>query len=432
MPSKSQQLRGYPIPETIDPQAGRCIVFQIPDSDEYQMIAIAQMSELGKWWKWKKTTPQDRYAAITAEVWREWFAYAELGETVPCELLDPDGGIIVGTIEDICEGVLCALSKAGTALAAGINSGISVSVDDDGNIIVDTDGGGGATTAIAQERLNGSANQAYAGLIEYIQDFEDFFGLFPASQANTVTFLTSKWFVDETLVTQAVADYYDHRELMNPQPPPPDDDLIEEFFCEGITKSTTAAYIIDVLTVDQLLLLSMTNALLQDQYSIWQSDGADNPDGDYLGFDCYRRPTFTFDIAASTVAEEFPSKKFITLGLYNGISSQRNIKVTVSGKFTAPTGEEYDILYWKDDEGVVNQQGWQVFGLALNNGDFEVPMFPPTQLPYSATGDYSWIATVNSGNYTTFAWRAPNFPDNWQETVTGTITVTIEDQGKAI
>lgn len=407
-------------------------MFQIPDSDEYQMIAIAQMSELGKWWKWKKTTPQDRYAAITAEVWREWFAYAELGETVPCELLDPDGGIIVGTIEDICEGVLCALSKAGTALAAGINSGISVSVDDDGNIIVDTDGGGGATTAIAQERLNGSANQAYAGLIEYIQDFEDFFGLFPASQANTVTFLTSKWLVDETLVTQAVADYYDHRELMNPQPPPPDDNLIEEFFCEGISKATTAAYIIDVLTIDQLLLLSMTNALLQDQYGFWQSEGADNPDGDYLAFDCYRRPDVQFTIEGSEIAEASPSFHSKVVSVYEGISSDRNIKITVTGKFTAPTGEEFDILYWKDDEGAIATQQWQNLGLNASGGVQE-PNNPPSQLAYSPTGSYSWITEISGGrDYDSFLYRVPDFTGTWQETVTGSITFTIVDQGRVI
>lgn len=343
-----------------------------------------------------------------------------------------EGAIGVSTIDDICNGVICAAIEIMQASVAGLNSGVKVTVDGGKVVVDDGSGSATATTAIAQERLNGSANQAYAGLLEFIQDFEDFYGLFPLSEANTVTFLTSKWLVDETDVTTAVSNYYAHRDGMNVQPAPPGTDLIEDYFCEGISKGTTATHIIDELVNDQILLLSMVNSLLTDQYSKWQSDGAGNPDGDYLGFDCYRRPTFEFDIPGTQIAEATPTQHFITLGLYNGISETRNIKITVSGKFTAPTGEEFDILHWKDDEGVINQQQWATFGLAQNNGAFEINNKPPIQLPYSSSGDYSWIAEVPANNYTTFAWRVFNFTGTWQETVTGTMHVKIEDQGQAI
>lgn len=342
------------------------------------------------------------------------------------------GVIGMSTVEDICNGVLCALGNAGSYILGAINSGVSVTVNSAGELVIDDGSGTGVpTTQVAQEALNGSANQAFAGVNEFIEDFADFYTSTGGVAATMELFLASKWLLNAT-ITEAVTDYIAYRDIPQMAPDLLLDGLIEDFFCKGIKKSTTAAWIIDNLAQNQELLLTMVQSLSDDQYNVWVSDGANNPDSDYLSFDCYRRPTFEFDIDFSVIDEENPTKHFVSVALYFGINEPRNIRFTVSGKFTAPTGEEFDLLYWKDDVGTIAQQGWQVFGFALNNGDFEVGMGPPAQLPYSATGDYAWIATMPGNNYTTFAWRVPNFSDNWQETVTGSIHVTIEDAGQAI
>lgn len=78
--SDNQKLRGFPIPGVIEPATTRTLCIVIPDHDDYHRATIAQLTMLGKWWKWKRTSATTQEAKLTAEHWRDTLEYTLVGE----------------------------------------------------------------------------------------------------------------------------------------------------------------------------------------------------------------------------------------------------------------------------------------------------------------------------------------------------------------
>lgn len=71
MTSQKQKQSGYLLPSDIDPPTRICVMFEIPDTDEYRRAVLGHIHQLGKWWNWEKSyTPTDRRAKEAAEVFR--------------------------------------------------------------------------------------------------------------------------------------------------------------------------------------------------------------------------------------------------------------------------------------------------------------------------------------------------------------------------
>lgn len=323
------------------------------------------------------------------------------------------------TVEEICEGVTCALAKAGTALAAGLNSNIQVSVDDDGNIIVDTGEDGEGDVITSDEALDGAAHYTYNRILEFIQDYEDFFTIFPASEANAKVFFTNKYLLTAQ-IDQAISDYYDHRDLMNPQPMPPDDGLIENYWCGGLTKQTTATYIIEESASDQLLLLSMLDALSQDQYDAWSIEGANQPRDDYRAYGCFPLPDIEVLIPLLVQNVEYGLGD---LSNYANLGHDRLIRVRTTGTLIGANGEIITAVHYKDTSDVVHNDFWNL--LAWNvGGGFPVNIPPAPPLEFNEDGIYTWIISMPDRNYTTMAVRSNHA---FATTTGGSITFTFED-----
>lgn len=227
----------------------------------------------------------------------------ELVASISDGLMNPqEAGGNEMTPEELCEAVQCgimgAVPQIGTALAGAINSQSTFVIDPDtGEVVIDTgDSEAEALTGSQNEKKWGGITEVEKGLQEFKTDFENWFGDFPADEAQTVSFFSQKYLCTAD-ITQAVSDYYDHRNLMNPTPQPIDTDTLKGLmFCEGATKQTVASHIIDSVSNDQLLLLSMYAGLSQDQYDQWYSIGDDKP---RLGYDiapCYRVPAETITL----------------------------------------------------------------------------------------------------------------------------------------
>lgn len=172
--SKAQQLAGYPIPAVIDPENNRCIIFTIPDDDDYHRVAVAQMSELGKWWKWKRTNEVDKHAKFSAERFRDSFDWTKLGEQLDCKALDE--GAIVTTAEELCEAIECGIINVFSRAISGdtSNTNVQVSFDENGVPIITGDAGSGlsrpdgATNNQVLYAQAYSVGEGFAGLIEQI------------------------------------------------------------------------------------------------------------------------------------------------------------------------------------------------------------------------------------------------------------------------
>ena len=265
------------------------------------------------------------------------------------------GDCIVATPEElaqaVCDGLLCAVPTIGQTLAAGINSGISVKVDETtGEIIVDDGSGGeeaGSVGGTTDEKRWGGSLEVYEGILEYMTDFEDFFNQFPADQATAVSFMSQKWLVTADITT-AVSDYYAHRNLANPAPAPLPQALEGEYWCNGATKQTTASYVIDNIVNDLLLILSMVGALSQDQYDQWFNRGYEVP---RLGFDsapCYTVPAqtrvFNYDDGFFGVQ---------LCGVFTGLPDNHYWRVSskCTELFINDAGDEWDGVYFKPASG---------------------------------------------------------------------------------
>ncbi len=104
--------KGYPLPEDHLPVGRVCVQFEIPDDQTYAADVIGHIMELGKWWNWEKDGGLDRRATETAQLFRK-----ALYETLCVEKYRPMG---------------CNCPDPSTYL---------YQVDEDGNILVSTDGG---------------------------------------------------------------------------------------------------------------------------------------------------------------------------------------------------------------------------------------------------------------------------------------------------
>lgn len=258
-------------------------------------------------------------------------------------LMNPQtGDLDMATIQDICDGVKCAITDVMTSAVAGLNSGVSVTVDPDtGEIVVDTGETQDPLAGTTDEFKWGGSIEVYEGLLEYMTDFEDFFGQFPSNEAQAVSFMSQKWQVNAN-ITQAVSDYYAHRSLSNPAPQPIPSDVKGELFCYGATKQTVASYMIDNVANDILLKLSMLDALLQEQYDVWYFFGYQVP---RLGFDeapCYRVPpeTVTLDY---TELQTNSWDNILFSGKPDGHRWRVSIKCTQ--EFVNANGDRFDGVY---------------------------------------------------------------------------------------
>lgn len=275
------------------------------------------------------------------------------------------GETIVTTQEElqqaVCDGIMCAVPKVGTVLAGGINSGISVTVDDNGDIVID-DGSTGDTglSGTDKEILWGGAVYLQNRLQEYITDYEDFFNDFPADESQAVSFLSQKYQLTAG-VTQAVSDYYAHRNLSNPAPQPLPEALSGEFFCYGATKQSTASYMIDNVSNDLLLLLSMLDALTQDQYDTWVSFGQTIPRVGYNVAPCYRVPPQTVEVTPAT-----PWWNSWVWEPFTGMPDEHVFRVTIkcTEEFVNPAGDTFDGVYHTPNGGnseIVQQKWFQTY-----------------------------------------------------------------------
>ena len=437
MPSKSQKLRGYPIPDIIEPAGTRCIAFQIPDDDGYHRAMIAQATLLGKWWNWKRTTPETMEAKLASEHFSTVLKYSSLDETIPCEVLDSEGGVIVTTVEELtqamCEGILCALPKVGATMSAGLNSSISdnLTIDENGNIIVDDGTSGGLSPTETLEAKTGAVYEIWKGLNEYITDFETWYQNYNADVATWQLFAESKYLVDSTTIAQAISDYQAWRGVsgtgLNLLP----ESMTSYLYCKGTSKSKINIFVIDEAG-EPVPVLEIFTPILQDQIDQWYQDGLARLRDEYKTFSCIIRQDNGLSYGGSNIGSYYnPS---ITDWNFS-TSDSRLIRVSLTGKLVSAS----DSSYWRDAHyyavGGNPIQDYLQYEPRLIGSAGEVVLKPDSIIQYDGSNKYSWIQEIPSANYTSVGIWYRNINDGnipgIDPTAIGTIDLLMEDLGEA-
>lgn len=340
---------------------------------------------------------------------------SQLKDNIDYQLMTPIGDSMT-LKEDICEGIKCAAVDIFGAAAAAINSNIELAIGDDGEPILKPDDTQ-QSTELENDSYYGDCVFVYDRILEYIQDFEDYFTANPSSEATTVEWFSYKYLLTAS-ITDAVADYYAHRGLSNPQPTPPGTGLRLEFFCEGLLKQVTAAYIIDVTPNDKNLLLSMVDALSQEQYVQWANQNDTQRKG-YEGAPCYTLPDQVFEYTANA----FDNKAAIDTILKITQSGTRVKRLIISGSITDDDGRIYDGAYRRSNTGLWTYEPQAIFPTVGFINPNNVPVFSPTGgyvFEYTATNTYiNQLRPVEAG-------------DTWSDLFVnpvGSLTLTLRDEG---
>lgn len=330
------------------------------------------------------------------------------------------------SVQDICDGVICALEKSAARFLSGQAGNVigDIVINDDGSIVIDDSDSGGVSDETLQSR-NGGTLAVASGFSRVMGDVQLWLYTNGVGVATTKLYLQSKYDVDQTLIEQFVDD------LIAYQPTdtgtwyePTDSDLEERLYCDSPTQATVAAWIIDT-TVDPNkaeLMLQLNSAINPAQFELWYASGLNTPITEYLSYACYRRQPVTMVMSAAQYTASTNITPSVPQWSFSG--DFRVIRITSTGKFLSGVDEkEADILYRVSETGIITYDpaDWFLVHQPANNS-----LMPSVGIPeYNPSGNYQWTTIVNS-NVANLLWRSSTvyLPD-----ATGEITLLIEDMG---
>lgn len=344
------------------------------------------------------------------------------------EIFIREGVVSVTTVNDICAGVICALEQSASRFLSGQAGNIvgGISIGTDGTVTIETQSG--ETGSIDyMESHNGGCQAVANGIYALFADIENWKDTYTNEQV-TQTFVASKYDVDQTTMDAKISAIY--------TPYSTDqwydgtgDTLPEKLFCEGATKETISAWIIDQSFAETVFfdMLGVVSAVNVSQINQWYANGASIPLNDYLSFACRLRQ----DLELSVTGAQMAARTNRTVATTNWtFDHPRAIRVTVTGKYidTVVTGEEQDTFYYISGTGVtpVVRNDWDYF---RSGGSAPIHNLLPTNTPeYNANGDYAWTVVLPANavqTYIQMLWDESNLITNPE----GTIEAVFKDLG---
>lgn len=368
---------------------------------ESEAIALLAFVEYFNWrTRWDNLTMTDE----------ELFAFTA---SVADALMNPlDGGVIVGTVEDICQGVLCALQEAGGILAGGLGGNLQLTPNEDGGFTLTADGqppSGGGQSVQSQREAKGDAEFVQDAISEYLQDWETFYNYqTPATNVVMERLLSSKYAVDEAQLTNSVTEYINWRNGSGNPLSWGVINLSRDLFCRGNSLGTVNDFMIDGgATTDLLDVLNVLSPLTQAQFDEW-ADESERVSDDFVNTDCYRAPIVSFNL---TVADFNTNDQF---PLNNVIPSARQVIVRLLVDITDGTNT-YDGMY------LFNGSTYSYQPMRFEQSNTALASTPSTQPARDLDGSGYDVIYQNSSQY--FATPFDIQP------YTGTIALEFEDRG---
>jgi len=342
-----------------------------------------------------------------------------------CGNLTPCGEerLIMTTVAEICEGVICALEKSAERFLTGVAGG-GFTVNPDGSI---SEGGGAPDDPLTPENesamsIAGAGIRVRMGINALLADITLLYGADATEDtilADAQYLISSEYKVDLTAMDAALAAYWAARALSETQIAVLNADTLDSrLYCGGISKQTINQVIIEFLTVTvnaKQICSNIVNALTDEQIEDWSAQGAKLPTSHYLVYSCV-------PIETETILIPFGA------GISTVFSWKENhrMKITVSGNMvdTVNVGRSRDFWWQTEADGSHTFVGGAL--VAWSQGAFPPAEPSSTEVPYRASHIY--VFTLDTGS------AGPFIPvtgkGSVDSSINGNFTMLIEDLGE--
>jgi len=329
----------------------------------------------------------------------------------------------VGTVEDICAGVTCALEDLAKRYLTGTGEG-GFTINADGSI--STDGATLPDDPDTPENENamsiaGGCIAVRIGINQLLEDIANLYGV-DAAEDNTLAdsefIISSKYKVDLTALDLAMTEYWADRAASKVQIDTIDTLLLDsELFCEGVSKQTINTVIVGITAFSieaRQNAVGLVNALTDEQIQDWYNDGVKLPTSQYLVYSCVPiEPETILCPFGSGQSSVFSWKAF------------HRMQLRISGNMidTVNIGRSRDFFWQTEADG---SHTFVPSLFAWTQGAFPPPEPTSTEVPYRASHVY--ILTLDTGS------AGPFIPVTGKGTVdnsiNGDFTIEIVDLGE--
>ena len=387
MSSKRQQKAGYPLPADEFTEETQSFCITIPAGDEYRMAMIAQLRELGNWWKWKRDTDRPTAATDAAMTWRSLYEINENCEggflMTPEQFYDANRRSIYDAWNDIAKQVVSGrttnINVDGEGAVSDPSTGEGVEIppteDDPATPIDETlasRAGGVINTRLWIQRiLNDMAAWHFAAvpILAVPNRLATLYGFDPTDIDEWVTYYWNTDPSPDTVITLLSS-------------------LDSQFFCRGLSSQSFANYALNIHTptTDRETLFQLAPHLTQELLNKWYETGTDTMATDYLGYSCVKIPSYSFTLQIG-----------VTLNDPVVLKANHRYQVTAQGyMLDSADGDIQDAWFRKTTTGLP----------VYNNSDFNIQIggavkIDPTtfEVTYDAVNHrYVWTMDMGSSS----------------------------------
>lgn len=427
MTSQAQKNSGYPIPEEHVTEETQSFCIIIPAGDEFRQAAYAQLSMLGKWWRWKHNeSPESTRARETAETWRLLF---EMNEN--CE---GDGD--VATQEDIAKGMYQALNWLALQVATGSYQNVNLSTDEDG-VVTQPDGSGAGEEIPPDDPgtpdFNESLASEYGGAVSVARGLEGFLdkvdtlygatnGTPVTSEASAQTIIKSYYPNDGAVMDTAITNYYSWRATNSRILFNTSSSFEGYMYCNGYNEQAFNRWLIDqsgYAEQKRVIVSGLVTGLSDEFFSQLFAKGVKAPSTAYYAAPCTKvnDETFTLDMSTANTVQRTTIETW---------KANHRFLVRVTGTFHDTDSPDWygDGMYFYN---VVT--GVKTFSNLGFNSSGGVANPTQAQVPYSPSHVYEFTIDRNNAADNICIIDKDNGSNMAVPNVSGILTITIKDLG---
>jgi len=285
-------------------------------------------------------------------------------------------GFIMTTVDDICEGVVCAMEKAAqrfllSSQASNILSGIEVDPDT-GKVTVKPSTISSAPEVDAPD-LQRADGAAFIQATKFSKVFADMNSKIGFTENILQKVVRSIVEVAEDAAEAAGLDAFVSAYKANtPGQTINASDLQEEIFCAGDFFTGVTNYALSLANENDLgrVLDLLANTPFKTAQK-WYTEGLAFPRNDYLSYACYLVPALTITVPfadmKTSVGVQAP---YVTPN-----TSGRRYRFEVSGNLVSDIGETYDGLYYDNGAGVLTQYTSNLWLSTLSIAPVNIPQY---------------------------------------------------------
>ncbi len=426
MTSKTQKLRGYPLPEVIRPDDTISFCVTIPNDPAFYEALRGQLTDLGKWWFWKRDSDTFTKATQTAMTWREMYVLTE-----GCGEMSIDYDALKASIKG---GIYDAVNDVAKQIVSGRT--INISVDDAGGVSDPTTSVGQSDAGLPEddpltlidetEAARYGAMVEIANKLELVLDKIDTYYGVDATPDNTEQDaqdgMNIYFDADETKMSAAVTSYYSWRIVPNNQIGFNGGTTLPQYlYCNGYSLDALGRYLNDVAaySVSKQKIINYFWASLNPTFFSHYFDlGVVKPSNAYLDAACVPMPYQEFlDVPYASARNLSPSPA----------KGGHRLKIKVFGYYTDPDGDLQDAFWYRTAGGTLTRSNFTFSHGAGSN------MPSDNQVPYRTDHIYEYtidLASVTSSWSVTFNKNAGMAAGSTSPT--NGFSIQITDEGQAV